>query len=153
MRMGPHWNLRTRLTASNAALVAATLILSGVSLYAIRQVTTAFEDSVNVVARQMQLAASLQADFQRMRAASHASQISVVIDLLEKGSAREGQCSSCHDNGMLEKHKQIFHQSSGSVLDHVNRIERLSLGGNTRLLGSLREGVKEWTSPHFSQGV
>ena len=124
--MGSKWNLRARLMAAAAALVAATLVLSAFSLTTIGNLASAMRESSEQTARQMQLAASLQTGFQRMRATAHAGQIAVVIGLLEKGSPMAGQCTACHGAEMIDKHNRGFQQAGDEVLSHIQQLQSLA---------------------------
>ena len=140
-----YWNLRTKLTATTAALVGATLLLSGVALLTIRRITLALDNSTQHTARQMQLAGDLRTGFQEMRASSHAAQVSIVIGLLEKDSPRAGQCTACHDSSMLETHKQGFDKAGNRVLGRIQELEALTSAKEEQAhLATLRSHVNDW---------
>ncbi len=145
--MGSHWNLRARLMASAAVLVAATLLLSAISLTTIRNLASAMRESSEQTARQMQLAASLQTGFQRMRATAHAGQIAVIIGLLEKDSPMAGQCSNCHGAEMIEKHNRGFQQAGDEVLVHIRQLQSLARDPEDRQrISAIQDNVVRWRS-------
>jgi CHASE3 domain sensor protein len=88
--MGLPWNLRARLSASSAVLVAASMVLGGMSLYSLNRLNTTLHSMGESTAPRAEAAASLRAGFQKMRAADHAGQISIVIGLMNQGSKHEG---------------------------------------------------------------
>jgi methyl-accepting chemotaxis protein/methyl-accepting chemotaxis protein-1 (serine sensor receptor) len=140
------WNLRVRLLASSAALVGATLALSGVALYTIRGLNAGLKDTAHRTGRQAELASNVRGDYQRMRAAAHAEQISIVIGLLDKGSGYEGQCIACHDASMMQKHHQTFQSASTELTSHLSELERLSEGEQRQRVTALREGTRDWVA-------
>ena len=145
--MGPKWNLRIRLMVSAAALVAATLLLSALSLATIDGLASAMRESSQQTARQMQLAASLQTGFQRMRATAHAGQIAIVISLLEKGSPMAGQCSGCHGAEMIDKHNRGFQLAGDEVLSHIQQLQALARDPEDRQrIATIRDNVNRWRS-------
>lgn len=140
-----YWNLRTKLTATSAALVGATLLLSGVALFTIRRLTVALDNTATHTARQMQLAGDLRTGFQEMRASSHAGQVSIVIGLLEKDSPRAGQCTACHDATMLDTHRQSFDKAGDKVLARLQELEALSSSADERVhLDKVKTSVNQW---------
>lgn len=140
------WSLRTKLLASAVALVAAPVVLGGLSLFTLRRMTAALDQSTRVTARRMELSASLQTDFQRMRSASHSSQIGIVIGLLEEQSPRKGECSGCHDSGMAEKHRAEFGEAAAGVEGHLRELQTLLPAEEAGDLRALRDGVAAFTS-------
>ena len=136
---------------SAGALVGATLLLSGVALMAIRSGSKALEHSSRKTARQMQLAGSLQTAFQQMRASGHASQIALVIELLEKDSKRVGECSSCHDSGMVDQHSKSFQESSSRVEGYLKDMAPLAVSEEEKAaLRELGRQVRDWGSAYGS---
>jgi len=154
--MGSRWNLRTRLIASAAALVGATLLLSALSLTTIRDLASAMRESSEQTARQVQLAGSLQTGFQRMRATAHAGQIAIVIGLMEKDSPMAGQCTACHGAEMLDKHNRGFQQAGNEVLAHLEELRRLARDGEDRKqIAVIGENVSRWRAlqKEYQDGV
>jgi len=138
-------NLRAKLTLTAAALAAAALLLSGAALITIRSLSNVLRDSAQHTARQMQLAAALQTDFQQMSSASHAAQIALVIGWLEKGSPKAGQCGACHESGMIDKHLKAFEDSGRNVLACLDALDRLAHSPeDTARLAGLRTGIQQW---------
>jgi methyl-accepting chemotaxis protein/methyl-accepting chemotaxis protein-1 (serine sensor receptor) len=147
--MGETWNLRTKLTISAGALVGATLLLSGVALISIRDSSEALDHATRVSARQLQLAGSLQTAFQQMRASGHASQIALVIALMEKDTKRAGECTACHDDGMVARHAESFHQAAGKVEKYLRDLAPLAASEQERAaLRELEGHVKQWRSDY-----
>jgi methyl-accepting chemotaxis protein/methyl-accepting chemotaxis protein-1 (serine sensor receptor) len=143
--MAQEWSLRTRLTASSAALVAASMLLGAVSLIAIRHLSKTLHDTAGRTSRQVEIATGLQADFEQMRSAAHAGQISIVIELMDKGSGREGQCIGCHDKGMIEASREEFRAASRDVQKNLELFARLGPDAEqAKHVASLRRGLEEW---------
>jgi methyl-accepting chemotaxis protein/methyl-accepting chemotaxis protein-1 (serine sensor receptor) len=133
------------MTMSAGALVVATLLLSGVALLAIRSGSQALSQSTHKTARQLQMAGALQTAFQQMRASGHASQIALVIALLEKDSKHAGECTSCHDDGMVDRHAEAFQQASAKVEGLLRDMAPLAASGEEqRTLQELGSQVREW---------
>lgn len=133
--------------ASAAALVAATLLLSALSLTTVRDLAAAMRESSEQTARQVQLAASLQTGFQRMRATAHAGQIAIVIGLLEKDSPMAGQCTACHGAEMIDRHNRGFQQAGDEVLAHIGQLQSLTRDPEDRQrITSIRDNVNLWRS-------
>lgn len=149
--MGLPWNLRARLSASSTVLVAASMALGGVSLYSLNRLNAALHSMGEQAAPQAEAAASLRAGFQKMRAATHAGQISIVIGLLNQGSEHEGQCSACHDASMIQKSRRDFQSASAEVFQQFDALERLSAESAQRSqIEKARRGVENWISEQES---
>jgi methyl-accepting chemotaxis protein/methyl-accepting chemotaxis protein-1 (serine sensor receptor) len=104
-------------------------------------------ESSELTARQVQLAASLQAGFQRMRATAHAGQIAVVIGLLEKDSPMAGQCSACHGAEMIDRHNRGFQQAGDEVLAHIKQLQSLARDPEDRQrISVIHDNVVRWRS-------
>ncbi|MGJ5816168.1 methyl-accepting chemotaxis protein [Paludibaculum fermentans] len=142
MHSSTGWNLRTKLLGSAGALVLATIALSILSLYSLRTLTSALDNSTRITARRMELSAALQTDFQRMRSASHSAQIGIVIALLEDQSPKKGQCSGCHESGMAEKHRTEFLEAATGVDGHIRELKQVLPPDQAAQLELIRSGVE-----------
>jgi methyl-accepting chemotaxis protein/methyl-accepting chemotaxis protein-1 (serine sensor receptor) len=145
--MGRPSNLRTRLSASSALLVAASLTLGAVSLFCLNRLNAHLHSIGENSAPLAASAASLRAGFQKMRASAHAGQISIIIGLMNQGSKHEGQCIVCHDASMVQKHRQDFLSASADVLQQLRALERLNAqAGQASQIENARRGVEDWIS-------
>ncbi len=149
--MGLQWNLRTRLSASSAVLVAASTVLGGVSLFSLSRLNGTLHTMGEQAAPQAEAAASLQTGFQKMRSAAHAAQISIVIGLMNQGSKHEGECIACHDASMIQKGRAAFQAASGEVFRELDRLARLNGSAEQkRQVAAVRQGAEKWIAAEDS---
>lgn len=76
-------------------------------------------------ARQLELAGDLGTGFGRLNADARAAQVALVIGILEKGSAREGQCSACHSRDMVGQHSRSAFNAATDLERKLDEIEPL----------------------------
>jgi uncharacterized protein Yka (UPF0111/DUF47 family) len=139
------WTLSRKLIASTSLLVGATLLVGAVSLTVIVGLGRALRSSVNETSRKMELAGSMQAGFQEMRASAQATQISVVLGLFGKDSAKGAECAVCHTAEMAGKHKERFAAIGRDVGLRLGELRQLQHGaGEEKTLKEMEAGVAAW---------
>ncbi|NWF84940.1 MAG: hypothetical protein HXY18_14050 [Bryobacteraceae bacterium] len=138
--MAAKFNYCKRLRLGALGLAAMTLAVAVTAWVSIRSISGELQATAGSTARQLELAGAMNADFHRMSADARGAQIALVINLLEKGSPREGQCSACHTAGMILEHRS---RADAAAADLKSRIEELEALGVLDLAG-LKDSLKAW---------
>ncbi len=130
-----------------ACLAVMTLAVAATAWFAIRNVTRGLETTAGPTARQLALAGAMNADFQRLNASARAAQIALVINLLEKGSPREGQCSACHNAGMVLEHRRATDAAAAGLNGRLREADPLLASPGARAsLAALGRAMRDWES-------
>ncbi|MBI4889319.1 MAG: hypothetical protein HY821_01760 [Acidobacteria bacterium] len=138
-------NLRARLTAGSAVLVATSLVLGSFSVWALRRMTHTLHDVVESAAEEAESAEALLSGFHQMRSWSHAAQISVVIGHLNQQSKRAAECAACHDSSMIRQNRARFREAAGQIQDKLSMLASLPLEETQRgRVEQLRRSLPQW---------
>lgn len=138
--MAAKLNYCKRLRLGALGLAAMTLAVAVTAWLSIRSISGELEATAGSTARQLELAGAMNADFHRLNADARGAQIALVINLLEKGSPREGQCSACHTAGMISKHRS---RADAAAADLQQKIEEVEAMGVSNLAG-IKESLNAW---------
>lgn len=138
-------NYRKRLGAGVVCLAMLTIVVALAAWISISQLSSTLESTTGPAARQLEHAGRMRSGFEQLNADARAAQIALVIQLLEKGSPREGQCSGCHTKEMMAEHKDRAEGAAGEVERQISELEGISTSPASRAsLSGLRRSLGQW---------
>lgn len=138
--MAAKFNYCKRLRLGALGLAEMTMAVALTAWLSIRSISGELQATAGSTARQLELAGAMNADFQRLNADVRGAQIALVINLLEKGSPREGQCSACHTAGMIGEHRRRADAAAADLQQKIDEVEALGVSN----LAGLREPIQAW---------
>ncbi len=138
-------DLRARLTAGSAVLMATSLVLGSISIWSMRRMNNTLRGAVETASQEAEAAEEILTGFHAMRSASHASQISVVIGHLNRRSKRAAACAACHDSAMIQQDRTRFREAAGRVQDRLSLLASLPLDDEQRRRADmLKRSLPHW---------
>jgi hypothetical protein len=138
-------NYRQRLGMCVACLGAMILGIAATAWLSISRLSVEMETTAGPAARQLEIAGSMRSGFEQMNADARAAQVALVIQLLEKGSKREGECGGCHTMDMAAEQRRRADGAARELERQMGELERLQTTPEGRSsLAALRGALDRW---------